>query len=37
LIFGAAWISKCLDHAASKEAKVVVPIVTGKVYNHSNV
>ncbi len=30
-----AWIAKCLDHAASKKAEVVVPTVTGKVYNHS--
>jgi integrase len=33
--FDDAWISKCLDHAASKKAEVVVPTVTGKVYNHS--
>jgi hypothetical protein len=26
---------KCLDHAASKKAEVVVPTVIGKVYNHS--
>jgi integrase len=30
-----AWIAKCLDHAASKKAEVVVPTVTGKVYNLS--
>ena len=33
--FDDAWIAKCLDHAASKKAEVVVPTVTGKVYNHS--
>ncbi|WP_441259604.1 tyrosine-type recombinase/integrase [Bradyrhizobium sp. 521_C7_N1_3] len=33
--FDDAWIAKCLDHAASKKADVVVPTVTGKVYNHS--
>ncbi|WP_342733110.1 site-specific integrase [Bradyrhizobium sp. B117] len=33
--FDDAWIAKCLDHAASKKSEVVVPSVTGKVYNHS--
>ncbi|WP_440642064.1 tyrosine-type recombinase/integrase [Bradyrhizobium sp. PUT101] len=33
--FDDAWIAKCLDHAASKKAEVMVPTVTGKVYNHS--
>jgi hypothetical protein len=33
--FDDAWIAKCLDHAASKKGDVVVPTVTGKVYNHS--
>ncbi|WP_249143639.1 site-specific integrase [Bradyrhizobium liaoningense] len=33
--FDNAWIAKCLDHAASKKAEIVVPTVTGKVYNHS--
>ena len=33
--FDDAWIAKCLDHAANKKAEVVVPTVTGKVYNHS--
>lgn len=33
--FDDAWIAKCLDHAASKKAEVIVPTVTGKVYNHS--
>lgn len=30
-----AWIAKCLDHATSRKAEVIVPTVTGKVYNHS--
>ncbi|WFU36480.1 site-specific integrase [Bradyrhizobium brasilense] len=30
-----AAIAKCLDHAATKKAEVIVPTVTGKVYNHS--
>lgn len=30
-----AWIAKCLDHAASKKSEVMVPTVTGKVYNLS--
>ncbi|WGR70184.1 MULTISPECIES: site-specific integrase [unclassified Bradyrhizobium] len=33
--FDDAWIAKCLDHAASTKAEIVVPTVTGKVYNHS--
>ncbi|WP_245332182.1 hypothetical protein [Bradyrhizobium sp. NAS80.1] len=33
--FDDAWIAKCLDHAASKKTEIVVPTVTGKVYNHS--
>ncbi|UGY16734.1 tyrosine-type recombinase/integrase [Bradyrhizobium septentrionale] len=33
--FDDAWIAKCLDHAASKKGDVIVPSVTGKVYNHS--
>ncbi|MEY9594445.1 integrase [Bradyrhizobium yuanmingense] len=33
--FDDAWIAKCLDHAPSKKSDVVVPTVTGKVYNHS--
>jgi integrase len=33
--FDDAWIAKCLDHAASKKGDVVVPTVTGNVYNHS--
>ncbi|OKO71882.1 tyrosine-type recombinase/integrase [Bradyrhizobium sp. AS23.2] len=33
--FDDAWIAKCLDHAASKKGEVIVPTVTGKVYNHS--
>ncbi|WP_245330647.1 site-specific integrase [Bradyrhizobium sp. AS23.2] len=33
--FDDAWIAKCLDHAASKKGDVIVPTVTGKVYNHS--
>ncbi|MBR0916569.1 tyrosine-type recombinase/integrase [Bradyrhizobium japonicum] len=33
--FDDVWIAKCLDHAASKKAEIVVPTVTGKVYNHS--
>ncbi|WP_038959967.1 hypothetical protein [Bradyrhizobium japonicum] len=28
-------IAKCLDHAVSKKGEVIVPTVTGKVYNHS--
>jgi integrase len=33
--FDDAHIAKCLDHAASSKAEVIVPTVTGKVYNHS--
>ncbi|WP_439407942.1 tyrosine-type recombinase/integrase [Bradyrhizobium sp. DASA03076] len=33
--FDDAAIAKCLDHAISKKGDVVVPTVTGKVYNHS--
>jgi integrase len=33
--FDDAWISKCLDHAASRKSEQIVPTVTGKVYNHS--
>ena len=33
--FDDAWIAKCLDHAASKKQELIVPTVTGKVYNHS--
>ncbi|WP_258762208.1 site-specific integrase [Bradyrhizobium arachidis] len=33
--FDDALIAKCLDHASSKKTEVVVPTVTGKVYNHS--
>ncbi|AMA59429.1 tyrosine-type recombinase/integrase [Bradyrhizobium sp. CCGE-LA001] len=33
--FDDAWIAKCLDHAVSKKGDVIVPTVTGKVYNHS--
>ncbi|SDF32090.1 hypothetical protein SAMN05216337_105133 [Bradyrhizobium brasilense] len=33
--FDDAWIARCLDHAATKKAEVIVPTVTGKVYNHS--
>ena len=33
--FDDAWIAKCLDHAASKKQEQIVPIVIGKVYNHS--
>ncbi|WP_027556624.1 site-specific integrase [Bradyrhizobium sp. Cp5.3] len=28
-------IAKCLDHAVTKKGDVIVPTVTGKVYNHS--
>ncbi|WP_439400044.1 hypothetical protein ACRQ5Q_41240 (plasmid) [Bradyrhizobium sp. PMVTL-01] len=33
--FDDAAIVKCLDHAVSKKGDVIVPTVTGKVYNHS--
>src|SRR4029077_3637675 len=33
--FDDAAIAKCLDHAVSKKGDVIVPSVTGKVYNHS--
>ncbi|GLR90941.1 tyrosine-type recombinase/integrase [Bradyrhizobium iriomotense] len=33
--FDDAWIAKCLDHAVTKKGDVIVPTVTGKVYNHS--
>ncbi|CUT14177.1 blr5169 probable sitespecific integraserecombinase [Bradyrhizobium sp.] len=33
--FDDAAIAKCLDHAVSKKGDVIVPTVTGKVYNHS--
>ncbi|WP_375305082.1 site-specific integrase [Bradyrhizobium sp. A11] len=33
--FHDAWIAKCLDHAATSKTDVVVPTVTGRVYNHS--
>lgn len=33
--FDDAWIAKCLDHATTRKADVIVPTVTGKVYNHS--
>jgi integrase len=33
--FDDAMIAKCLDHAVSKKGEVIVPSVTGKVYNHS--
>ena len=33
--FDDAWIAKCLDHAVSKKGDVIVPTVTGKIYNHS--
>jgi integrase len=33
--FDDAWIAKCLDHAVSKKGEIMVPSVTGKVYNHS--
>jgi integrase len=33
--FDDAWIAKCLDHAASKKGDVIVPTVTGKIYNHN--
>jgi len=33
--FDDAWIAKCLDHAVTRKADVIVPTVTGKVYNHS--
>ena len=33
--FDDGWIAKCLDHAASKKSEIVVPSVTGRVYNHS--
>jgi len=28
-------IANCLDHAASKRSELIVPSVSGKVYNHS--
>jgi integrase len=31
--FDDARIAKCLDHAASKKQELIVPSVTGKVYN----
>lgn len=33
--FDDAAIAKCLDHAVSRKSDVIVPTVTGKVYNHS--
>ncbi|MBR1172992.1 site-specific integrase [Bradyrhizobium sp. KB893862 SZCCT0404] len=33
--FDDAAIAKCLDHAVSRKGDVIVPTVTGKVYNHS--
>ncbi|UPT89521.1 hypothetical protein HAP41_0000011425 [Bradyrhizobium barranii subsp. apii] len=33
--FDDPWIAKCLDHAVSKKGDVIVPTVTGKIYNHS--
>ncbi|KGT73763.1 hypothetical protein MA20_41905 [Bradyrhizobium japonicum] len=33
--FDDAVIAKCLDHAVSGKGDVIVPTVTGKVYNHS--
>ena len=33
--FDDSWIAKCLDHTASKKGDVIVPTITGKVYNHS--
>nr|WP_246755869.1 site-specific integrase [Bradyrhizobium sp. CCBAU 53338] len=33
--FDDALIAKCLDHSPSKKSEIVVPTVTGKVYNHS--
>jgi integrase len=35
LDFDEAWIARCLDHAAGKNAEVKVPSVTGKVYIQS--
>ncbi|MCG2632982.1 tyrosine-type recombinase/integrase [Bradyrhizobium sp. WYCCWR 13023] len=33
--FDDAVIARCLDHAVSRKGDVIVPTVTGKVYNHS--
>jgi len=33
--FDDPWIATCLDHAVTKKGDVIVPSVTGKVYNHS--
>src|SRR5262249_35131211 len=35
LEFDDEWIAECCDHPASKKGDVVVPTVTGNVYNHS--
>ncbi|WP_027584830.1 site-specific integrase [Bradyrhizobium sp. Ai1a-2] len=33
--FDEAAIARCLDHAVTKKQDVIIPTVTGKVYNHS--